>query len=253
MTVNLVNPELRQRVAEAIKRLMSASDTAGGKSLLTLPITYPSGSSVVVEIEQNGDKIWVSDMGMGLVEAEMMAAQDSYQSLARKKAEEFGIAYDNRAMFVLWAPATRLEGAIVCVANASAQAASDAVRHASEVQVKRQAEAVFDRVKRVFGERIVSRSVEIRGRRTAWEAHNVVVFPNAHRAIFEPMTKNANSVSSKFLMFSDLQESGLDLSLNAVVESIGSLDAKAQMVGDVANIIELKSSDEVYRKYGVAA
>jgi hypothetical protein len=105
----------------------------------------------------------------------------------------------------------------------------------------------------VFGERIVSRSVEIRGRRTAWEAHNVVVFPNAHRAIFEPMTKNANSVSSKFLMFSDLQESGLDLSLNAVVESIGSLDAKAQMVGDVANIIELKSSDEVYRKYGVAA
>jgi len=233
---------------------MACRDSDGGRVMVDVPITYPSGSSVVVEVEQNADRIWVSDMGMGLVEAEMMAAQDSYQSLARAKADEFGVGYDNSAMFVLWVPSGRLEAAIVCVANASAQAAADAVRSAAEATHRKQSSVVFERIKSVFGARMVSKSVEIRGKRSSWEAHNVVLFPDAHRAIFEPMTMNANSVSSKFLMFSDLREPGMaHYSLNAVVENVKELDAKAQMVGDVANIIDLKASDDVFRQYGAVA
>ena len=241
-------------MAEAAARLMACRDSDGGKVMIDVPVTYPSGSSVVIEIEQNADRIWVSDMGMGLVEAEMMAAQDSYQNLARAKADEFGVGYDNSAMFVLWVPSGRLEAAIVCVANASAQAAADAVRHAAEVTARKQSAVVFERVTSVFGAQSVSKSVELRGKRSAWEAHNVVLLPNARRAIFEPMTMNANSISSKFLMFSDLREiDGSQFSLNAVVENIRELDAKAQMVGDVANIIDLKASDDVFRQYGNAA
>jgi hypothetical protein len=221
--------------------------------MLDVPVTYPSGSAVVVEIERNGDKVWVADMGVGFVEAEMMGARDSYQHLARAKAAEFGVSFDGDAMFVLWAALDRLEAAVVCVANASAQAAADAVRQASEVQSRRQADEVFERVKRAFGNSVVARSIDIAGKRTTWEAHNVVEFPNARRAVFEPMTKNAISVSSKFLMFSDLRDADLPMSLNVVVQDIKSLDAKAQMVGDVANIIELDASDEVFWKYGMAS
>ncbi|MDW3181365.1 hypothetical protein [Roseobacter sp.] len=247
MKVKSDNQELRARIERAAQRLMAARETEGGRVLLDVPVSYPSGSSVVVEIEQNSDRIWVSDMGMGLVEAEMMAAQDSFQKLARTKAEEFGIGYDNSAMFVLWAPAARLEAAVVCVANASAQAAADAVRLASEAQVKRQAAAVFDRIRLVFGERKVARAVQVQGKRSAWEAHNVVLFEGARKAIFEPMTMNANSISAKFLMFSDLAEGAPQVSLNAVVDDVHRLDPKAQMVGDIANIIDLKASDEVFR------
>lgn len=254
VTVQVADQELKRRVADATERLMACRDSTGGKVMIDVPVTYPSGSSVVIEIEQNADRIWVSDMGMGLVEAEMMAAQESYQSLARAKADEFGVSYDNSAMFVLWVPTGRLEAAIVCVANASAQAAADAVRHAAEVTSRKQSAVVFERVREVFGARYVSKSVEIRGKRSSWEAHNVVLFPDAHRAIFEPMTMNANSISSKFLMFSDLRELvSPHLSLNAVVESVTELDSKAQMVGDVANIIDLKASDAVFREYGAAA
>lgn len=253
MTVDLANQELKRRLAVAVGRLMGSRQGFGEKMLLDVPISYPSGSAVVVDVELNGDKIWVSDMGMGYTEAQMMGAHESYQHIARGKAAEFGVGYDGGAMFVLWVPVERIESAIVCVANASAQAAADAVRLASEVHHKRQEDAVFERVTHVFGRQSVARSHEVIGKRSAWEAHNVVILGNGRRAIFEPMSKHANSVSSKFLMFSDLRESSILISLNAVVESTQSLDAKAQMVGDIANIIELEATDETYRQYGMAS
>lgn len=253
MTTTAVSRELEKRVSDAIERLMAVQNLESGKAVLSVPVTYPSGASVVVELEKNADRIWVSDMGLGMAEAEMMGADDSYQRLARSKAEEFGINYDNHAMFVLWVPQDRLEGAIVCVANASAQAAAAAVLHASEAQNRSQREAVFQRVSEVFGRERVVKSLEMRGRRTSWEAHNVVTSPRGQRSVFEPMTPAPQSVSSKFLMFSDLKEADSGASLNVVVESLKSLDAKAQIVSDVANIIELKAEDDVYRSYGFAA
>jgi hypothetical protein len=251
--VDVANQELRQRLVEAVGRLMSVRRGPGEKMLLDLPVVYPSGSSAVVDVEINGDKIWVSDMGMGHTEALMMGAVDSYQHVARGKAAEFGVGYDGGAMFVLWAPVERIEAAISCVANASAQAAADAVRLATEVRHRKQEDAIFEKVTRIFGNRSVTKSYELSGKRSSWEAHNVVRFPNGRGAIFEPMSKQHVSVSSKFLMFSDLREARIGFSLNAVVESIKGLDAKAQMVGDVANILELAAADEVFRQYGEAS
>ena len=253
LKVDHANQDLTRRVSDAVGRLMAVRASIGGKLFLDVPVSYPSGSAAVVEIEQNGDKIWVSDMGMGCIEAEMMGARESYQHIARSKAGEFGVEYDGSAMFVLWVPIDRIEAAIVCIANASTQAAADAVRLASEAHHKRQEDIVFDRIQNVFGRQHVARTVEVAGKRTAWEAHNVVLLQNGRCAIFEPMSKHANSVSSKFLMFSDLRDADLQISLNAVVDNAQSLDAKAQMVGDVANIIELKATDETFRKYGMAS
>jgi hypothetical protein len=253
LTIEFINQDLVRRVRDAVGRLMVHSALPDGKVHLGVPVCYPSGSCAVVDIERNGDRIWVSDMGMGLVEAEMMGARESYQHLARGKAGEFGVDYDGNAIFVLWAPIDRLEAAVICVANASAQAAADAVRNASELSQRRQEDKVFERVRSVFGNQSVARTRDIAGKRTSWEAHNVVVLPNARCAIFEPMSKHPNSVSSKFLMFSDLRAADLPISLNAVVEDIGELDAKAQMIGDIANIVELRSSDETFRRYGAAA
>jgi hypothetical protein len=251
--VDVANQELRQRLSDAVGRLMGARRGPGQKMLLDMPVVYPSGSSVVVDVEINGDKVWVSDMGMGHTEAMMMGAAESYQHVARGKASEFGIGYDGGAMFVLWAPVDRIEAAILCVANASAQAAADAVRLASEVRYRKQEDAVFEKVVRIFGNLSVARSREVVGRRGSWEAHNVVMLNGGRGAIFEPMSKQHVSVSSKFLMFSDLREAQVGFSLNAVVENINSLDAKAQMVGDVANIIEMSASDEVFRRYSEAS
>jgi len=240
------------RVRSALQRLASVRDL-DGKVSISLPVMYPSGATVVIEIERNQDRYWVSDMGYGFVEAEMSGAQTFYGKIASRIADDFGVGFDGNAMFALWVASSRLEAAITCVANASNRACSEAILQASEAKTRRQNEKIFERVRDVFGERSVTRSADIAGKHAHWEAHNVVVFPNRHRAVFEHMTAHTTSVSTKFLMFSDIKSVEADISLNAMVRDITALDEKGQMIGDVANILSLSASDEQITEYARAS
>lgn len=240
------------RVRSALQRIASVQEL-DGKIAVSLPVMYPSGATVVVEIERNDDSYWVSDMGYGHVEAEMAGAQSFYGKIASRVADDFGVGFDGSAMFALWVNSSRLEAAITCVANASNKACSEAVLQAVEAKGRRQNEKIFERVKAVFGDRSVTRSADIAGRHAHWEAHNVVVFPNRHRAVFEHMTAHTNSVSTKFLMFSDIRSADLDISLNVMIRDIRELDEKGQMVADVANILSLTASNDQIREYARAS
>jgi len=240
------------RVHKALSRI-AAVRGMDGRLVIDVPVMYPSGATAVVEVERNNDKYWVSDMGHGLVETEFVAAQDFYASAAKKIADEFAVQFDGHSMFALWVPEGRLEAAIVCVANASNQAASEAIRSASEAKGRKENEKIFDRIRSVFGSKMVIKTADIAGRHAHWDAHNVVVFPNRQKAIFEAMSLHANSVSSRFLMFSDIRAADETVSLNAMVKDIETLDEKAQMVGDVANIVAMSATDEDIRKYAMAS
>ena len=252
MKTTTSDEQLLERVRKSLSRIASARGL-DGRLVVDIPVMYPSGATAVVEIERNRDRFWVSDMGHGLVEAEFVAAQDFYPPAARRIADEFGVQFDGNAIFALWVPEARLEAAMICVANASAQASAEAIRSASEAKDRRDSERIFERIQSVFGAPSVAKRMEISGRHAQWEAHNVVSFPDHRRAIFEPMSAHAGSVSSRFLMFSDLRAGDPAISLNAVVRDITALDEKAQMVGDVANIVGLDASDEDYRRFALAS
>jgi hypothetical protein len=241
-----------ERIRTALHRLASMSNL-DGKFVVNVPIMYPSGSMVTVDVDRNGSHYWVSDMGIGLIEAEFMAAQSIYRSVAGNVADQYAVSFDGHSMFALKVTNERLEAAIAAIANASNTACSEAIRIASEIKTKKQNEKIFERIQSIFGEKIVAKSAEIQGRHAHWEAHNVVVFPDKKRAVFEHMTTHTSSVSSKFLMFSDIRASHRDISLNAIVPRIDALDEKAQIIGDVANIVSLKASDEEFRKFALAA
>lgn len=243
---------VQDRITQALSRI-ARSREEDGHVLIDLPLMYPSGAMVVVEVERNRDRYWVSDMGYGLVEAEFMAAQDYYGSAAKRAADEFSVGFDGNAIFALWVPEARLESAIVCVANASSKASSEAVLRAAEAQGRRQNEQIFDRIKKVFGQKSVAKEAEIGGRHATWGVHNVVALPKGQKAVFEFMSNHANSVSSKFLMFSDIRAAEPKYSLNAVVRKVDQLDEKAQMIGDVANIVGIDAPDEEFQRFARAA
>ncbi|MFX0543177.1 hypothetical protein ACEWPM_015795 [Roseovarius sp. S4756] len=240
------------RVKKALSRI-SAVRGLDGRLVVDVPVMYPSGATVVVEVERNGDRFWVSDMGHALVETEFVAAQDFFSSAARTAADEYGVGFDGHSMFALWVPEGRLEAAIVCVANASNSACSEAIRAASDAKGRKANEHIFERIQSVFGPKIVAKTADIQGRHAHWEAHNVVIFPNSQKAIFESMSMHSNSISSRFLMFSDIKAADDAVSLNAMVKDLERLDEKAQMVGDVANIIALSAGDDEIRKYAIAS
>lgn len=252
MTMVGMDKFIHDRIRQALNRISNIREM-DGRLVVDVPVMYPSGATATIEINCNGDSYWVSDMGLGRLETELVAAEDYYARVAGKVAEAFGVKFDGNAIFAMWTPSPRLEAAIIAVSNASNKACSEAIRHAEEAKGRRQNERIFQRIQDIFGRKSVARSADIRGRHAEWEAHNVVIFPDRRKAIFEPMTSHANSVSSKFLMFTDIKAAEQTISLNAVVRNFENLDEKAQMIGDVANIVSIDSSDDDYRALADAA
>jgi hypothetical protein len=82
-----------------VTREIVTSEHFGMSSIIKTPLMYPSGASVVVEVTQHGDRFFVSDMGYGFQESEMIGASSFYPIQARLLASRFGIRFDNQSFF----------------------------------------------------------------------------------------------------------------------------------------------------------
>ena len=243
---------IKEKIEEAAAGLISVR-ADGDRARISLPLLYPSGSGSAVEVMVNGDNCFVSDFGFGSMEAEMYGAESFYESNAKKAADRFGVGFDGMSIFKTWASLGRLDAAVVAVANASVQAATGAIMRASEEKERRDNAELFDRVREFFGDRAVAKREELGGRDARWPVHNVVTLPNHRKAVFEFVTAHANSISSKYMMFSDLARVEEPCSLNSVVKSIARIGNRGAMLADVSHLVELDSPKETYLRYAQAA
>jgi hypothetical protein len=239
------------RLKQAVSRLMSVQ-VEGERARLTVPVLYPSGSSCAVEIMTTGDKCFVSDLGFGHMEAEMYGAEDFYGISAKAAAGRYGIGFDGLSIFTTWASLDKVEAAISSVANASVQAASVAILRATEEKDRHKNSELFDRVRSIFGAAAVARTADLKGRDADWQAHNVVLLSDHRRAVFEFVSENTNSISAKFLMFSDLSKRKDAYSLNSVVRSVEKLGNKGAMLADVSNILNVADPAAEFIRYAKA-
>jgi hypothetical protein len=239
------------RLKQAVARLMTVR-VDGERARLTVPVLYPSGSGCAVEIMTSGDKCFVSDLGFGHMEAEMQGADAYYGVCAKSASERFGVGFDGLSVFTTWASFDKIEGAIAGVANASVQAAATAIFRAVEEKDKQKNTELFERVKEIFGAPSVARSADLKGRDAVWQAHNIVLLSDHRRAVFEFVSENTNSISSKFLMFSDLSKRKDEFSLNSVVRSVEKLGRKGAMLADVSNILSVSDPAAEFIRYAKA-
>ena len=242
---------MNDSIAQAVARLVSVRDF-GLSSVVSVPVSYPSGALASVHISLSGDQCFVSDCALGLREAEMSGASEFFDRAARDSAEWFGVSYDGASVFAASAPLDRIEGAIVAVSNASTSAVGRALMRASESKDRHANIEVFEIVTEIFGKENVTKKREIAGKDATWDAHNVVTI-EGRQSIFEFVSNNSTSVASKFLMFSDIVRTEGAPSLNSVVESIQRMSKKASMLGDVSNVISLDSPKEVFVRHAKAA
>jgi hypothetical protein len=240
--------DLSKRLTDAVQRLMTVRHDDHAFRI-SVPILYPSGSGCAVEVTANGENIFVSDIGIGHMEAEYAGASEIYVKEAGKAADRYGVRFDGYSIFNLRTSIDRIEGAIVAVSNASVQAASAAILRSAENKDRNSNNDVFDRLMSIFSTHLLVRTADIKGQRDTWPAHNVVIFPTGQKAVFEFVNPHQNSISSKFLMFSDLLASGATLALNTVTEDISKLGSRGAMLSDVSNMIELSAEDAEFEKY----
>jgi hypothetical protein len=155
--------------AEIAKSLVS-TESKDGTAFISTPVTYPSGAHTVVRVDGMNDRWFVSDDGYGAQEADMMGASSTFKRVAKAVAERTGIGFDQRFLFVVEATRDELPGAVVAVANASAEAVRRTAIRLEEIRYAASRE-IFDRkVEITFrGQKVVRQPEIIGASGRAWE------------------------------------------------------------------------------------
>lgn len=226
---------------DTVARELVATDHREGASFIRAPLVYPSGATVVVRVDDEGrDEFFVSDMGLGFREADMMGAARIYPRQAKLVAVENGIGFDNQALFVVRATRSQLPGAITIVANSSLQATLRTSERVAREKESDAAEELLERLVHIFKPENVARNAEVYGASTtSWEVTALVRPPHAtDPTIFEPVSNHRNSIAAVATKFNDLSRLDKPPHLVSVVhnkEAFGSLLGVLSQTGHVIN------------------
>ncbi len=246
MTVE-INKDLA-RITEEVAREIVSTEQFGSASLIKTPIMYPSGAMAVAHVTQHQDRFFVTDMGVGHQEAEILGASLYFSRHGKDLAAQFGIRFDNQAFFVTEASRSQLAGAVTIVANCSAESVALAAYRAADRRFAEEADILYKRLTRIFTKDKVDRDVEFVGSSShAWHVAAVVRLDN-HKALFEPVSKNHTSVVNAAAKFHDIARLEYPPARISVVKNKREMGDYFNVLAQASTVIENKAPDDMIRK-----
>jgi hypothetical protein len=247
------NPAFKEMVENVARSIVATEHRISG-SFIRTPLMYPSGSTVVVRIEQGENRFFVSDIGLGHSEAEMMGAGTMYAKPARVIADEAGVRFDNQAFFVLEASLEELPGAVVTIANCSQHAVMRAADALAEKTFEDRKNKLYERLVGVFEPKIVKKNVDVIGASTQrWPVATLVTLPGMRPTIFEPVTKHPNSIAHASMKFGDIALAENAPQRVAVVADRKELGTLLTVLSRSASVIDDNESTDRIRRLAAAA
>jgi hypothetical protein len=251
MTI-IAKPSVVEAVNAAMRDLVSAAHRPEG-SYVNLPISYPSGSEVVIRVSGGPERFFVTDFGMGFTEAELIGADKIYVRLAKQVGQAAGVGFDNHAFFSVEVDRDRLPGAMVTVANCSSEAMTITALKSAEKAAVDHAEFMIEKLERVFGADKVNRNAKIVGSSNhEWE-FSAYILNGRKKSLFEFATKHAQSVASVAMKMDDV--SRLDGAPNRIVMVRNKVEMGTFLgvLAHSSNIVEEKIPDAKIRELADAA
>jgi hypothetical protein len=188
---------------KVVRSLVSARHALAG-SLVTMPVIYPSGASVVLEVSISGDSCFVSDMGAAQEEADMMGTGRYFKAEAARIAESYGIRFDGHLMFVAEVPVDHVRGAMIVVANASGEAARAAANKQSERHEHDAKQMLYERLVSVYRSGDVAKDAEVIGHSNHKWKISVLVRDSLRSLMFEPVSGHYITAVGTAAKFHDL-------------------------------------------------
>jgi hypothetical protein len=243
------------RLVDSVARQIVTTQHRPDGSFINTPLVYPNGSTVVVKIHQSGERYFVTDMGLGYQEADLMGASNIYSRHARLIAEAAGIKFDHQAFFVIEATREQLSGAVVTVANCSQEAVIVTAYRLSERRDADEAERLYERLIRVFSTNRVSKDAEVIGHSsTKWPVTTLVRPEKRGRVtVFEPVRKHHGSIAHVNMKFSDLRALEKPPNCVAVVQRKAEFGTWLGVLTLSANVIDDDVPNETFVRLAEAA
>lgn len=241
-------------LAEKVTRALSSARVNSGGVFVNTPLLHPSGSSVVVRIDNLDGRFFVSDMAQAQQEAEMMGAERTFQYHAPIIARQAGIGFDRQSFFVAEVSESQVTGAVTAVANCSCEATTIVAYKLAENKNDDYLERLYDKLDHVFGRDRVERDVELAGASsTKWQVAAEVHGPTDHSYLFDFVSPHPNSIAAAVTKFGDIAELHNAPDRVAVVQDQKKLGTRLTVLARTANVIELDAPDGVYQKVAMAA
>lgn len=240
-------------VVDLVAREIVSTEHIGSGSLLKTPVMYPSGAAVVIQITQHGDRYFVTDMGLGYQEAEMIGASILYTNSAESLAEHFGIKFANQAFFVAEASREQLAGAITIVANCSSEAAALAVYKAAGRKFEEDGDKLYRKLVATFPKSEVERNVDFVGSSTHKWPVAAIVRHHDNIALFEPVSKNHISVVSATAKFHDIARLENPPKRIVVVNKKAEMGEYLSLLSQAASVVEYEVPKEALVELAEAA
>lgn len=245
---DFIGQKIAGHVEAAIQKMVSAEHFRAG-SLVSMPLLYPSGASVVLEITLQQGRCFVSDRGGGHQEAEMMGVLRGYSKEAERIAIESGIRFDGRDMFVTEVNIEHLPGAMEVVANSSQLAVSLCALRASERDVRDARELLYDRLHEVYPASEIVRDAPVMGASSHQWKLAALVKDAGRVSVFEAVTANHISVVGTAAKFHDLAR--LDNSprrIAVIAPKAGIGDFYGVIAPAASSVIEMASPKEKFEQ-----
>jgi hypothetical protein len=243
-----------KKLVDDVAREIVATEHRTGGSFIRTPLMYPSGTTVVVRIEQGDNRFFVSDFGLGYQESELMGAGLLYARHAHPIAETNGVRFDNQAFFILEASRDQLPGAVVTIANCSQEATMRAADALAEKTFEDSKARLYERLVKIFTPKIVVKNFEVTGAsHQKWRVSTIVNVPGTLPTIFEPVTKHANSVASASMKFSDIALREDAPARVAVVQKRSEFGPLLTVLSRSASVIEDDTSSDRIKQLARAA
>lgn len=249
-----MNAQVDTELQKVLSRLVYARSSEEG-TVVTLPSMYPSGSPVLVRIAFDGHACFVNDMGQASQEADVLGAtQRLFQNQARRVAEEYGVQFDNHCFFAVHVPLERLSGAIKVIGSASQKAVMLTQDKLSEMNDSTVRAELLERLNSVYGEGRVERDIALTGSSSHRWGFVGRVMSARGPVLFDAASPAASSVYGAVAKFTDIRM--LDNPPKGVV-CVPSLERFSpdyrNLLQQAANVIEIGSSDEIFRQLTEAA
>jgi hypothetical protein len=194
-------------IKEALNRYLECEKTEDGSRIHTHCL-YPSFESVSVYIIGYGNGYIVHDgsTASGVAWSHGRDKEIIRKSIA-KAARRFGVNAEAGQISMKIDSAEWLESAILAVSNASAMAAHNAVDQIIKITEKNLHEIIREQIERVIPKKNVATEYEISGQSGKRYRFDFGITLPDHRIIpVDGVVAHANSVTHKFVAFSDTQE-----------------------------------------------
>ncbi len=231
-------------VARALVRVSAHEESVR----LSLPLLYPGGAMVGVELSRLRDGFLVSDAGAARREAGLLGGERAFHRIAQDVAKRFAIRFDHNMIFDLDVAENQLVAAVMAVANAAKTAVENTAIHLATTEHADHRAYLWDRLQAAYGAKSVQRQpVQFKGSSERWD-FDAGIQVAGKLALFEVVTPNANSVNSAVTKFLDVMDLGEEVAPKRIsVMTNRDKTPRLLVLGRTSRILPADSSIEQYR------